>query len=543
MSDDLELLRRYAKEGAEEAFAELTRRHLPLVYSAALRQVRSPQLAEEVAQSVFLDLARSQAALKPGTILAAWLYRVACRTATDVVRRESRRQVRERLAHDCTAMTHDDASWNDIEPLLDEAMTALDEQDRAAVLLRYFQGKTFREVGAALGASEDAAQKRVSRALERLREFMGRRGVTVSVVVLGGVIAANAVHAAPATLLTAITSSAAVSGVGTTASAAATTTKAIAMTTLQKTLVAAALLAAAGTTVFEAHQARQTASETAALQRGQAPMLARVEALQRQCDEASNALALVRAENQQFRRQQEDLARLRAEVARLRQETNAWGQSGAGKESDPGLAAAARWEERLGRLKARLAQDPSAQIPELALLKDKDWLDAAKSDLNTEADYRQALADLRSSAEAKFMRLLQGSLQKYMAANGQQFPTDLSQIQNYFDPPIDPAMLERYTIKPASASPNVGVGSDEVVMEKAPADPEYDTHWVVGPEGMGSDGSYQSRLDNQVLQPVYAAYRADHKGAPTDPAALAPYITTPEQAAALQRQQAHAARQ
>src|ERR1041385_4850231 len=126
MSDtDLELLARYARHHAEDAFAELVRRHLGLVYSAGLRQVRSPQLAEEVAQSVFVDLARNATRLKPDTILTAWLYQVTRRTAIDVVRREASRQLREQVSVELTAMNATANDWTEVEPLLDEAMHAL----------------------------------------------------------------------------------------------------------------------------------------------------------------------------------------------------------------------------------------------------------------------------------------------------------------------------------------------------------------------------------------------------------------------------------
>src|SRR5438552_18003062 len=118
MSDtDLELLRRYHRQHAEDAFAELVRRHLGLVYSAALRQVRSPQLAEEVTQSVFIDLARNATKLKPDTILTAWLYQVTRRTAIDVIRREASRQLREQIAADMNAMNATAPDWTHIEPL------------------------------------------------------------------------------------------------------------------------------------------------------------------------------------------------------------------------------------------------------------------------------------------------------------------------------------------------------------------------------------------------------------------------------------------
>ena len=218
---DLQLLARYTRDGVEEAFAELAHRHLGLVYSAALRQVRSPQLAEEVAQSAFTDLARNASKLKPDTILTAWLYQVTRRTAIDVVRREARRQLREQIATEMNALNATTADWTHIEPLLDDAMSALDETDRAAVLLRYFENKSLREVGAALGTSDDAAQKRVSRAVERLREFFSKRGITVGASGLLAAISANAVKAAPAGMAAAISTAALLAALGITASAGA----------------------------------------------------------------------------------------------------------------------------------------------------------------------------------------------------------------------------------------------------------------------------------------------------------------------------------
>lgn len=197
---NLELLKCYYRDRSEEAFSEIVRRHVDLVYSAALRQVRSPQLAEEVAQSVFTDLSRKAPGLAPDTILPAWLYEVTRRTAIDVVRRESRRQLHEQVAAELLAMNTADANWTNIEPLLDEAMEALDATDRAAVLLRYFQNKSLREVGQTLGTSEDAAQKRVSRAVDRLRAFFAQHGVSVGASGLAVVLSANAVQSAPVAL-------------------------------------------------------------------------------------------------------------------------------------------------------------------------------------------------------------------------------------------------------------------------------------------------------------------------------------------------------
>jgi adenosine/AMP kinase len=139
--------------------------------------------------------------------------------------------------------------WTYIEPILDEAMHALDETDRTAVLLRYLENKSLREVGQTLGVSDDAAQKRVSRAVERLRDFFTKSGITIGASTLVIIISANAVQAAPITLLTAITTATALAGTITTATT--TATQVVAMTTFQKTLIATALAAAVGVGIYE----------------------------------------------------------------------------------------------------------------------------------------------------------------------------------------------------------------------------------------------------------------------------------------------------
>ncbi len=331
---DLQLLARYAREGAEDAFAELVRRHIDLVFSAALRQVRSPQLAEEVAQSVFTDLARNAGKLKPDTILTAWLYQVTRRTAVDVVRRESRRQSREQIATAMNAANNTNdipnfakwenkTGWPDIEPLLEEAMSTLDDTDRAVLLLRYFENKPLREVGRQLGISEDAAQKRVSRAVERLREFFVKRGVTVGAGGLVAAISANAVQAAPAGLGAAISNAVALAGTTLAPTTTATVAKAVAMTTLQKTIIGAALVAAVGTGIYEARQAAQLRGQVRALQQQQAPLAEQVRQLQRERDEARSQLAALREDNERLNRNTAELLRLCGEVARLREENRA----------------------------------------------------------------------------------------------------------------------------------------------------------------------------------------------------------------------------
>jgi len=137
------LLARYSRQHAEDAFAEIVRRHLNLVYSAALRQVRSPQLAEEVTQSAFTDLARNAHRLAPGTILTGWLYRVTPARRLMWCAAKPAAGAREQIATEMNVMNATAADWTEIEPLVDDAMHAARRNDRAAVLLRYFENRTF----------------------------------------------------------------------------------------------------------------------------------------------------------------------------------------------------------------------------------------------------------------------------------------------------------------------------------------------------------------------------------------------------------------
>jgi RNA polymerase sigma factor (sigma-70 family) len=318
---DLELLKKYARDGLESAFTELVQRHINLVYSAALRQVRSAQLAEEVAQSVFTDLARNAKSLAPETILTAWLYQVTRRTAIDVVRRESRRQLREQIATELNAMNATADDWTQIEPLLDDAMEALDSTDRTAVLLRYFENRSFREVGEKLGTSDDAAQKRVSRAVDRLREFFSKRGVAVGASGLTAILSANAVQAAPVGLALTISTSAMIGAGAALAATSATLTKAVIMTTLQKSLIAGVLVLAAGAGIYEARQASHLRQQNVALEESHAALAKQVQNVQQERDELSNRVAELAAVKQEPKVQQQspEVLKLRGQVGMLQQ--------------------------------------------------------------------------------------------------------------------------------------------------------------------------------------------------------------------------------
>ena len=196
MTDDMEeLLRNYATHGSEEAFAMLVSRHINLVYSVALRQLRDPHLAEEVTQAAFIILARKAGSLSPKTIVSAWLCRTAHYAAADALRTQRRRQRREQRRPICNpSPTHPNpihSAWTNIAPLLDNALAALREKEQSAIVLRFYEGKDLKQVGAALGISENAANKRVLNALEKLRRYFSKRSVHSTTAIIAEMISAN----------------------------------------------------------------------------------------------------------------------------------------------------------------------------------------------------------------------------------------------------------------------------------------------------------------------------------------------------------------
>jgi RNA polymerase sigma factor (sigma-70 family) len=212
MPTDAELLQRYARDRDERAFAELVQRHLGVVYGAALRRTGGrTHLAEDIAQKIFTDLARKAAVLSHHPALTGWLHRSTRYAAIDVIRSEQRgQQLTQTLSAmpDTAPTPEEQVEWSRLRPVLDEVLDALKETDREAMLLRYFEGLSFAEVGARLNVSENAARMRTERALEKLRTHLGKRGVTSTTTALGLLLANQALAAAPAGLSVAVTSTA-----------------------------------------------------------------------------------------------------------------------------------------------------------------------------------------------------------------------------------------------------------------------------------------------------------------------------------------------
>jgi RNA polymerase sigma factor (sigma-70 family) len=335
---DAQLLREYAESGSESAFTELVTRHTDLVYSAALRQVPSSDQACDVAQNVFSSLARGArtlaGSLNPDASLAGWLCRCTRNQALNLRRDDFRRHSRERQAMEHLHPSPETApDWDRFRPILDEALSGLNEADYDALVLRFFKNQDLRSVGLALGVSDDTAQKRVSRALEKLRGSLAHHGITTTGAALAMAVSAHAVQAAPAGMAVTISSAAMLTGTSLAATTTATVTKAIAMTTLQKALITSTIVAAVGTEIFQMHRASEMREQLQTLWQQQAPLNEQVRDLRRQRDDATNRLALfetemagiksnvagqlkLRGEVTRFQKDSQELAQLKAKVSR-----------------------------------------------------------------------------------------------------------------------------------------------------------------------------------------------------------------------------------
>ena len=305
MNDDT-LLREYTETGSPTAFRELVERHLPLVYSAARRRLPDPHLAEDVAQQVFVLLARKAGRLTGRVVISGWLYRTACHLASETIRRETRRQRREQQAVEAMNPTDTPAVWRELEPLLDDAMAGLSEADRDAVVLRYFESKSLREVGAALGISEDTAQKRLSRAVEKLRAFFARRGKALASGTLTAAISGGAIQAAPVGLAATVAATALSSSVVVTSTLATLMT----WTTLKPALTTVTVLAAGTALVVQSSRLNTS-------QREQERLRAQVQAVEQSAADSNDKLrqSVLASENDP---RNAEIARLRGEVAALR---------------------------------------------------------------------------------------------------------------------------------------------------------------------------------------------------------------------------------
>ena len=573
---DQQLLSDYAGQRTETAFAELVRRHVDFVYSAAVRMVRDAHLAEDVTQTVFVALAQNAQSLMDRPVLSSWLHRTAQNLAANVVRTDVRRRIREQEAATMNELIAPDASWEHIAPQLDAALGELTEPDRDALLLRYFERKSAQEMAQILGISDEAAQKRVNRAVERLRDYFSKRNVTIGASGLVVVISTNAVQAAPVGLAATISAAAVLAGTAVHTSTLIAATKTIAMTALQKTLITATLVAAVGAGIYEARQAAQLREQNRTLQQQQAPLAEQIRKLGESLANATNRLAALIAENSQFKSNPnaKELLKLRGEVAVLQNAAN-----------DPAEKAVKKVAAKVKLLKQLLEQRPEKKIPELEFVTEKVWADVSwNADLDTEDGIRMALSNLRGEAENIFLNeMMKAAIKKYLTANNDLLPANLFELKPYFDAPVTDAMLGRYALLQTGKPDRTA----DLVKLAVYADEDYDSFHVITVNGASGGGfnrnqdaindaareyarlnNYQAPTnpdqiapflhktidaatiqkylnqfvvdppssDEAVMAPVLSAYFNAHNGVrPNKASDLLPYITTPEQQAAFQR--------
>jgi RNA polymerase sigma factor (sigma-70 family) len=320
MTDSQKLLTEYVRTGSEAAFRELAARYVDLVYSAAVRLVDGDtHLAEDVTQVVFIDLARMARAMSREVMLGGWLHRHTCFVARKALRGERRRQSRERQAVEMRTLADPpETNLAPIAGILDDAINRLGSEDRAAILLRFFEQKDFRSVGEALGSNEEAARKRVDRALGKLQLLLKHRGVVFSATALGGALAAQAVTAAPAGLAATV-SGAALAGAAAGGVSVLTIIKAITMTKLKIGIVTAVCVAgvAVPLAMHERAQTRLLQEQTVLVQQQMEQnreLASENERLAKQVANGSHSATVASAPSA-------ELLKLRGEVGRLRKES------------------------------------------------------------------------------------------------------------------------------------------------------------------------------------------------------------------------------
>ncbi len=450
MTESQKLLAEYVGNGSEAAFRELVSRYVDLVYSTALRLVNGDaHRAQDVTQTVFIDLARQASKLSSDSMLGGWLHRDTCFVASKMMRGEQRRQLRERQAAEMNAINNDETNLDQIAPVLDDAIDGLAETDRQAILLRFYERMDLRSVGEALGSSENAAQKRVSRALEELRSALGRRGVTLSVVALGTALGAGVVKAAPAGLAAGISGPAlaAAAGAGTTLTAL----KFMATTTKLKLAIAGALVVAGiATPLVLQHQAQAKLDQANAARKDQALLVSHLQA----------EIQRLNAESGLSAEPSSELLRLRSEVGRLREETNELGKVR---------------EENLA-LAAQVVQQESNHVsPE-----------------------DQSILQQTHATQA--VSALLGALKSYASNHDGQFPTDWSQL-TAVDPittnlPGNLALNDFELTTNGPLFPNTNHGGTNLILLRVPLKKPEGGGSIMVSGGIDSNGVFSTSLWN-----------------------------------------------
>ncbi len=288
---DFEWLQQFARAGDQTAFGEIVRRHLDLVYATALRKSSDAGGAQEISQNVFRVLARKAWQFGPDDSLPAWLYKTTLFESQAWLRGELRRRRREQTAAELgTTMRtpNDQPAFNALLPLLDEALLSLRERDRIVLLLRFYEKQTLRNVGGTLGVSEDAAQKRVAAALEKLSQFFQIRGYRTATVAAATAALQHTSATATAATASLVLAAALKSPPAGLAGLVALLARFAGITKVQTAAVCLAV--AVASVAWKGNQIRTTRMAAAAMQ-------GKVAALQKEQAQAANELAQLREES------------------------------------------------------------------------------------------------------------------------------------------------------------------------------------------------------------------------------------------------------
>ncbi len=290
MIDDAELLRRYSGAGSEAAFTEFVGRHISLVYFTALRRTGESALAHDVTQAVFSTAARKAAGLAGHPSVTGWLYTTTRHLADKAVRKEQtrRRYEQDAAMHELTT-AEPAREWERLQPIIDDVLDGLDERDREAILIRFFEGRPFAEIGATLRISSDAARMRVDRALEKLRTRLEKRGIQSASAALAVALSTQTGLAVPAGMITAVSGAA----MATTAATGGAAALLGFMSTTKTTVVAATLatILAGGFGLAERNRAQGAETRLDAINREQLALRTRLAQAEKQLSQAETRAA------------------------------------------------------------------------------------------------------------------------------------------------------------------------------------------------------------------------------------------------------------
>lgn len=423
MRTDHDLLHHYQTAQSQAAFSALVQRYVDLVYSTAARQVSSPDFAKEVSQQVFLELAARASKLRPNTHLASWLYVVTRRRAIDLVRREARRMKNETMAAAQSAIDQSgEALWPALRPLLDDVLGELSEGEREAVVRRFFENEGFRDIGAAMRISEDTAQKRVSRALDRLCELLSKRGLVATATAVASAVSAHAVEAAPAGLGASVTQAAAQS-IGATAQLAISHNVGA---VIGRTLLAAGTLTAIVGLLYVVN-----------VRQAQEAEIERLRGERSRWEEAISKERIRQAAASAAARATPVVAAAPADPIDVRART---------------LAA------RIRRLHDWLELVPEDALPRMSLLTDIDWIVTVENkpeldDYDTSFSAQSIAVEnvlfaLDDITTQRFGPRLWEAFRRYRKVTGKPIPGDVKDLLPYFTASVDPTFLRGYSMKP-----------------------------------------------------------------------------------------------